>query len=139
MKIRASRYHDISVGHRVFKHESKCRHLHGHNYRIHFHCEADQLDEVGRVIDFSVIKEKLCMWTELHWDHRMLIWQEDPLAQRMLDIDPMVVLVPFNPTAENIAIYLVEVVGKRELEGTGVRLAEVTIEETAKCHATYAN
>lgn len=138
MTIRASRYHDISVGHRVHKHESKCRHLHGHNYRIHFHCEADQLDEVGRVIDFSVIKEKLCMWTEEHWDHRMLIWMDDPLAQKLLDIDPMVVLVPFNPTAENIAMYLVNVVGPRQLQGTGVRLAEVTIEETAKCHATFS-
>lgn len=138
MTIRASRYHDISVGHRVHKHESKCRHLHGHNYRIHFHCEADQLDEVGRVIDFSVIKEKLCMWTEKHWDHRMLIWMDDPLAQKLLDIDSMVVLVPFNPTAENIAMYLVNEVGPRQLQGTGVRLAEVTIEETAKCHATFS-
>lgn len=138
MKLRASRYHDISVGHRVCKHESKCRHLHGHNYRIHFHCESDQLDEIGRVIDFSVIKEKLCMWIEANWDHRFLIWQEDPHAQRLLDIDPLVVLVPFNPTAENMAIYLVERVAPIQLRDTGVRLAEVTIEETAKCHATYA-
>ena len=57
--IRASRYHDISVGHRVWKHESKCNHLHGHNYRIHFHCEANSLDDIGRVIDFAIIKEKL--------------------------------------------------------------------------------
>lgn len=138
MKLRASRYHDISVGHRVCKHESKCRHLHGHNYRIHFHCESDQLDDIGRVIDFSVIKEKLCMWVETNWDHRFLIWQEDPHAQRLLDIDPLVVLVPFNPTAENMAIYLVERVAPIQLGNTGVRLAEVTIEETAKCHATYA-
>lgn len=138
MTIRASRYHDISVGHRVCKHESKCRHLHGHNYRIHFHCESAQLDEIGRVIDFSVIKEKLCMWIEANWDHRFLIWQEDPHAQRLLDIDPLVVLVPFNPTAENMAIYLVERIGPIQLKDTGVTLVEVTIEETAKCHATYS-
>lgn len=138
MTIRASRYHDISVGHRVCKHESKCRHLHGHNYRIHFHCESAELDEIGRVIDFSVIKEKLCMWIEMNWDHRFLIWQEDPHAQKLLDIDPLVVLVPFNPTAENMAIYLVERIGPIQLKDTGVTLVEVTIEETAKCHATYS-
>lgn len=138
MTIRASRYHDISVGHRVCKHESKCRHLHGHNYRIHFHCESAQLDEIGRVIDFSVIKEKLCMWIEMNWDHRFLIWQEDPHAQKLLDIDPLVVLVPFNPTAENMAIYLVERIGPIQLKDTGVTLVEVTIEETAKCHASYS-
>jgi len=138
MTIRASRYHDISVGHRVCNHESKCQHLHGHNYRIHFHCESESLDDIGRVIDFSVIKEKLCMWIELHWDHRFLIWESDPHAQKLLDIDPLVVTVPFNPTAENMAIYLVESIGPNQLQGTGVQLVEVTIEETAKCHASYS-
>ena len=136
--IRASRYHDISVGHRVWKHESKCNHLHGHNYRIHFHCESNSLDDIGRVIDFSVIKEKLCMWIEDHWDHRFLVWENDPLANILKDLDPKVVIVPFNPTAEHLAIYLVEKVGVEQLLGTGVTLVEVTIEETAKCHATYA-
>ena len=32
----AWRYHDISTGHRVPEHEGTCKHLHGHNYRIHF-------------------------------------------------------------------------------------------------------
>ena len=79
------------------------------------------------------------MWVENNWDHRFLIWQEDPHAQSLLDIDPMVVLVPFNPTAETMCIYLVERIAPIQLANTGVRLAEVTIEETAKCHATYAN
>ena len=58
-KTTASRYHDISCGHRVVGHENKCRHLHGHNYRIHFNCVAQTgctpTDEIGRVIDFGVI------------------------------------------------------------------------------------
>src|SRR5690606_2639979 len=78
LMITAERYHDISCGHRVVGHEGKCRFLHGHNYRIHFEIQAESLDTVGRVIDFSVIKEKLCMWLEEHYDHKFLIWQEDP-------------------------------------------------------------
>lgn len=42
--IVATRYHDISCGHRVANHESKCAHLHGHNYRITFECAAEELD-----------------------------------------------------------------------------------------------
>ena len=129
------RYHDISTGHRVAGHEGKCRHLHGHNYRIHFICSADNLDMVGRVIDFGVVKEKLCMWLEDNWDHFFLIWEEDLLAAYLIDIDPTVVKVPFNPTAENMAQYLVEVVGPKQLEGTGVELIEVKIDETRKCYA----
>jgi 6-pyruvoyltetrahydropterin/6-carboxytetrahydropterin synthase len=136
-KTKAKRYHDICAGHRVYGHESKCAHLHGHNYRIHFICESDNLDSVGRVIDFSVIKEKLCMWVENEWDHRFLVWDGDPIGAYLLDIDDQVVRVPFNPTAENMAKYLVEDIGPAVLFGTGVRLTMVDIEETAKCSASY--
>ena len=57
--ITAERYHDISCGHRVVGHEGKCKNLHGHNYRFHFSIEANTLDNVGRVIDFSIIKQVL--------------------------------------------------------------------------------
>ena len=70
--ISICRYHDISVGHRICGHESHCARLHGHNYRIHFTCTADELDALGRVLDFQVVKERLCQWLEDHWDHRFL-------------------------------------------------------------------
>jgi len=134
----AERYHDISCGHRVVGHEGKCRHLHGHNYRIHFTCQATDLDDVGRVIDFSDMKSKLCMWVEEHWDHKMLIWQTDEMLPGLRYMDPSVVAVPFNPTAENLAKHLVLVVGPEQLKGTGIRLVQVRIDETRKCSATYS-
>ena len=149
-RITAERYHDISTGHRVVGHENKCRHLHGHNYRIHFVCEADQLDSVGRVIDFGVIKEKLCMWVENYWDHKFLAWEQDPVIREHYDVlgsgpqgEPAglfgesIVFTPFNPTAENMAQHLVEVIGPQQLAGTGVTLVSVRIEETAKCSASF--
>ena len=149
-RITAERYHDISTGHRVVGHENKCRHLHGHNYRIHFVCEADQLDTVGRVIDFGVIKEKLCMWVENYWDHKFLAWENDPVIKEIYDVlgsdqeghpsgffGESIVFVPFNPTAENMAQHLVEVIGPQQLAGTGVTLVSVRIEETAKCSASF--
>lgn len=149
-KFRVERYHDISTGHRVTGHEGKCRHLHGHNYRIHFICEADALDPLGRVIDFTVIKEKLCMWVEDNWDHKFLAWENDPLINVMGGLMHLhagedewdmfcasIVYVPFNPTAENMAQNLVEFIGPKQLAGTGIRLVKVVIEETAKCFASY--
>lgn len=135
-RTKASRFHDISCGHRVYGHEGKCRHFHGHNYRIHFDVEAKELDTVGRVLDFSVIKSRLCEWLERTWDHKMLLWAEDPDALLVCDLDPDgVVLLAFNPTAENMAAYLLEVIGPQELAGLGVTLTSVRIEETYKCHA----
>lgn len=138
MSWQAKRYHDISCGHRVYGHESKCAHLHGHNYRVHFVCEAEQLDQVGRVIDFSEIKHRLCEWLENNWDHKFLMWEQDPELLALESLDPKgVVSVPFNPTAENIAEYLVKVVGPAELTGTGITLVHCTVDETRKCSASY--
>ena len=144
-----TRYHDISCGHRVVGHEGKCRFLHGHNYRIHFECTAPDTDSVGRVIDFGVIKSALCMWIEKNWDHQMLLWKEDPLWSALQPInlqsnneelntviEQSLVAVSFNPTAENMAAYLLEVIGPRQLKKTGVTLTRVTIDETRKCSAT---
>ena len=136
-RILATRYHDISCGHRVVGHETKCKHLHGHNYRVHFSCEAAHgLDNVGRVIDFGVIKLLLCEWLETHWDHRMLLWDADPLCSFLTSLGESHQRVPFNPTAENMAEYLLNVIGPQQLHGTGVVLVHVRIDETAKCSAT---
>lgn len=141
------RYHDISTGHRVVGHESKCRHLHGHNYRIFFTVAPSMfredtnapLDELGRVVDFSVVKNTLCEWLEENWDHKMLISQEDPCLWNLQQIDPNgVVAVPFNPTAENMAEYLVNVIAPSLLQDRGVVLVRCRIEETRKCAATYS-
>ena len=134
----ASRYHDFSTGHRVYGHENKCAHAHGHNYRVHFHC-AGSLDNVGRVIDFSVIKDKLCNWLEDNWDHKFILWEKDPWTVTFQEIDPEgLVIVDFNPTAENMAEYLVNVIAPIQLRDTGVKLIKCDIEETRKCSASYA-
>lgn len=151
-KVTATRYHDFSCGHRVYGHESKCAHLHGHNYRVWFEVAMSQdaggakasTDHIGRVMDFSVIKEILCEWLETEWDHKMLMWENDPWAHLLVAIDPSVVIVPFNPTAESMAQYLVDVVAPIMFSYTHivekygkVELVKCVVEETRKCMATY--
>lgn len=194
MPYEVIRSHEICAGHRVVGHESKCRHLHGHNYVFHFHVapkpkvqkdydrqynvlaakmpaqkarnivekrkreDAKGLDTVGRVIDFSVVKSTLCEWLETHWDHRFLHWEKDELMNGLaylaqcdaergthqvvtgkdyLHFSDSLVSLPFNPTAENLAQYMVEVIGPRLLDEHGVELVKCTIEETSKCHVGY--
>jgi 6-pyruvoyltetrahydropterin/6-carboxytetrahydropterin synthase len=144
----AERVHDFSYGHRVHNHESKCAHLHGHNGRVKFVVTAPELDALGRIMDFGVIKERLCSWLEDNWDHKFLAWEEDPLMQTMLYaasdtqsgqmLEASIVWVPFNPTAENMAQYLVDVIGPKQLAGTEVTLISVTFDETRKCSCTHS-
>ncbi len=137
--VTVERYHDISMGHRVVGHEGKCKHLHGHNYRITFVVSTCVLDQIGRVVDFSVIKSTLCQWLEDNWDHKMVLWEQDEIFEGLYDltISESCVYVPFNPTAENIAKHLVEVLGPALLPAE-VKLVECRVEETRKCSATYA-
>lgn len=142
MKTYAERYHDFSAGHRVVGHEGKCVHLHGHNYRVHFRAEADVLDGVGRVVDFSVLKSECCMWLERHWDHKLLLWNEDPEFSNIgvlgaIDrthrlVEESAVWCSFNPTAENMAQFLLT---RNWGLPTGIRIVEVRVEETRKCMA----
>ena len=138
-RIIAQRYHDICCGHRVVGHEGKCKHLHGHNYRFEFQLEAaNGLDKVGRVMDFSIIKSTLCQWLEDNWDHKMLIWEKDPMLPALKEIDSKGIwIVEFNPTAENIAEYFVENIAPRILQNTNCELTRLKIEETRKCSVIY--
>ena len=47
------------------------------------------------------------------------------------------VFVPFNPTAENMAQYLVKSVGPALLKEHGVVLVKCHVAETRKCSATF--
>lgn len=143
--ISVTREHEICCGHRVVGHEGKCKNLHGHNYKFVMTLVSDELDSIGRVIDFSVIKNVLCQWLEDGWDHRMMLWNQDPIVRALDYFDggvgrmvlEGVVVVPFNPTAENIAEYFCEQIAPVMLDGTGTKLIEVTVWETSKCCATY--
>jgi 6-pyruvoyltetrahydropterin/6-carboxytetrahydropterin synthase len=142
--ITAERFHDIDCGHRVVGQGGKCEHLHGHSYRVTFKIKGTEtennqtgLDSVGRVLDFSVIKEKLCSWLETYWDHRILIWNKDIWYDTLWQLDRHgVIATSFNPTAENMAQHLLTEVGPQQLKGTGCTLISVKVEETRKCSAS---
>src|SRR4051794_33803225 len=60
-------------GHRLLNYDGKCKHLHGHNGRAVITLEADQLDALGMVVDFSVIKRVVAAWIDANLDHRMIL------------------------------------------------------------------
>ena len=125
-------------GHRVFGHECKCATPHGHNYNAYITAEADELDQIGRVIDFSVLKEKIGGWIDTYWDHTFLVYEKDHVLIAALETVPghkPHFVCPFNPTAENMAQYLLHTIAPQVLAGIPVRITKVVIEETENCYA----
>jgi 6-pyruvoyltetrahydropterin/6-carboxytetrahydropterin synthase len=67
----------------------------------------------------------------------MLLWDRDEQCAALRALDPAVVALPFNPTAENLTRHIVTEVGPDRLAGTGVRITACTVHETGKCKATF--
>lgn len=136
MKTNAVRIIKFDAGHRVVNHESKCRTLHGHEYHAHLFAQADDLDSLGRVIDFSVIKEKIGSWIDEFWDHNLIIWENDPNLSLLQQCDGLKkpFVTKFNPTAENMAQYLINEICPTLLKGTGVKITKIRLYETSNCY-----
>lgn len=135
--VSVTRRLQFCAGHRVYGHESKCAHPHGHNYVAHITAIAEQLDGVGRVIDFGVLKDRIGGWIDRTWDHAFIAYiQDTTMCQFLLDNQFHAYLMPSNPTAENMAAELLSI-ANHLLEGTGVRVTRVDLEETENCRASY--
>lgn len=83
-----SKQMEIAACHQLnLSYKSKCANLHGHNWRITVFCASDKLNEDGMVKDFKHIKDQV---------------------HGYLDHGNLNELLPFNPTAENIAKWIVD-------------------------------
>jgi 6-pyruvoyltetrahydropterin/6-carboxytetrahydropterin synthase len=113
-----------------------------------FTAQAEALDGIGRVVDFSVLKERLGGWIEENWDHGFIYWVKDPEMAALFVLSKIPTdfgehngefksySLPENPTAENMAAHLLHKIAPTELQGTGIWLNKVQLWETENCYAT---
>ena len=120
------------AGHRLRNYQGKCANLHGHNYLVHFYISTETPDEQGFVLDFSEVKKLFGSWLDDNWDHSFILSKDDDEAigavtsvknQRLFLLDE-------NPTAENMALYLLNEVGPKLLKASEAQLQRVVLWET---------
>jgi len=151
-----TRKFEFDYGHRVLGHEGKCATLHGHRGVAEVTIEAPQLDLVGRVVDFGVVKEVIGEWIDLYWDHTMLFHPNDPFLKLLSEYgmktgpsnlmgpkNPFIMPDEMNPTAENMVIVLRDVVRnilrtKESLVDYDLLVKRIRFWETPNCSAEWS-
>lgn len=132
------------MGHRVTNHRSKCSNLHGHRYVAEIYMKGDLVDidgvsEQGMVIDFGDIKKIARKHVHDVLDHAFMAWEEDEMLMEFFKRNPNQkhIVVPFVPTAENIAGWVFKELDVRfdDKYGTGLRLEKVVLWETPNSRA----
>lgn len=156
----------IDAGHRVTYHGSKCRNLHGHRYTVQATCMGPLFTEgeqQGMVLDFGFLKDEMMEEIDSPCDHGTILWIDDPFVldfankctQTMVDWSKEVkeqgfcsaqsrfgklYLVPFVPTAENLARHWFARLERKVAARTNdqAKLKKVVVWETPNCSAEYS-
>lgn len=108
----------FSAAHILRGYPAACERLHGHNYKVIIEVTADELDNLGMVMDYVDIETAANKYINI-LDHQYLN-NIKPFDQEL------------NPTAENVAAWLYGNISKEinNNYNNRVKLASITIWET---------
>ena len=106
--VECTRRIEFDAGHRVMGHENKCKYLHGHRYVLEVTARAIELDSIGRVVDFGVLKSIMKEWVDENLDHNVILHQKDKALGELIakETGQNIYYLKSNPTAENIALHI---------------------------------
>ncbi len=135
--ITCTRRIEFDAAHRVMKHNSKCKMLHGHRYALEATFSADHLDELGMVIDFGIIKDILGDWVDNNWDHNTILNSKDmALGEQITQVTGQkIYYLNCNPTAEEMASYLLKEICPKLFAKYKITCTQIKLFETPNCYA----
>lgn len=110
----------FAAAHNLREYQGECENLHGHNWRVEVRVGAEELDRLGMVMDFRVLKGALNGALEA-LDHKYLN-----------DIPPF---DEVNPTTENLCRYVARRLA--QVLPRTVSIRRVSCWESEKCGASY--
>tara|TARA_Y100000994_G_scaffold172126_1_gene141878 strand:+ start:213 stop:665 length:453 start_codon:yes stop_codon:yes gene_type:complete len=147
MGSRIKRWIETDTGHRVPNHKSMCSNMHGHRYRWEAELEGDIITETGvsdegMVMDFSDVSKILTTYIHDMVDHAFIVYEGDEEAIRALSHmsdNHRTFVVPFIPTAENLAKWAFDIVEEQisSVYGNDLKLYAFHVRETPKSWASW--
>ncbi len=112
----------FSAAHQLRGYQGKCENLHGHNWKVEVTIASERLDDLGLVIDFKELKQRVGRVLE-ELDHQLL--NELPSFREI------------NPSSENIARHIFDQLCE-ELTEPHLQVDQVAVWESDTAGTIYS-
>jgi len=141
-RIRVTKQFRFEAAHALKGHDGACKNIHGHSYELSVTVigspeKNPHSVKSGMVIDFSDLKKMISMNIIHPLDHALILYSEDLVKefQKMGEPFKNIVLVPYQPTSENMLVDFASRI--RKLLPEGISLHSLRLRETANSFAEW--
>lgn len=141
-KIRLTKVFSYAMAHALDNYDGLCKNIHGHNYHLEVTVSGipvvDTLSpKKGMLIDFSDLKTIINREIVDVLDHALMLNDatNPDLISLLKKTYERVIMVPFQPTTENMLCYLADTIQKVLPEG--VLLYSLKLKETENSYAEW--
>ena len=141
-KVRVTKEFSFEMAHALWNYDGACKNIHGHSYKLLISIIGEPISEssnqkLGMVMDFGDLKALVKGPIVDYFDHALVINRDakDYLPAEPNEMYDKVHLVDFQPTCENLVIFIAEKV--QALLPSGIGLFSVKLYETATSYAEW--
>ncbi|HLF65396.1 MAG TPA: 6-carboxytetrahydropterin synthase [Saprospiraceae bacterium] len=140
--IRITKSFTFEMAHALLGYDGACRNIHGHSYQLFVTVKGVPKDKQehpkdGMVLDFVDLKKIIENHVVEALDHALVLNAATPpeVVKSLKDQYEKVILFPFQPTSENLVLYMVERI--LPVLPTDVSLSHVRLAETATAYIEW--
>ena len=121
--IRITKEFRFEGAHALQNYDGKCRHIHGHSYRLFVTLKGSPIAEAsspknGMVVDYGDLKRVVNKYIVDPFDHALLLRRDAPVKEEISAAYQNVIILEFQPTCENLAIYFAGLLKDNLPDGT---------------------
>src|ERR1043165_5085738 len=141
-RVRVTKRFTIDMAHALYGYDGPCKNIHGHTYHLSVTLIGSPILDggdvkLGMVIDFGDMKRIVSKMILDRFDHALVLNEAAPYSRSEIISSEFekVILVPYQPTCENLLLHFVELLKNHFSEGPS--LVSIRLEETPTSYAEW--
>ncbi len=140
--IRLTKVFTYAMAHALDSYDGLCKNIHGHTYHLEVTVVGNPVSDSfspkkGMLIDFTDLKRLINTEIVDVWDHALMLNEttNPDLIALLKESYERIIIVPFQPTTENMLCYLSEKIGS--ILPKEVHLYSLKLKETENSYAEW--